>query len=242
VKSSVTSVSNSPLPLVQVINLARRPDRRQSVTADFKGLGIPLLFVEAVDGLGMIEAPIPGLSNTEKACWQSHLIAMRNLLNSENDYTLVLEDDAYPAEEFSQTALGVLVELARNQNLDVLQLGFIEHLYHWYKPQGLTDLLMALKQKRLAKDPETGIRFVRNEFRAGAHAYLISKRGAKILASCVETPPMLPFDGFLEVLSKQGGRASGLQMARLSSSMIQQRSRLAAKTEVDSDVAGRNGE
>lgn len=238
----MTSVSNSANVLVQVINLARRPDRRETVLADFKGLGIAPLFVEAVDGLELVEPPIPGLSNTEKACWQSHLIAMRTLLNSGRDYSLVLEDDAYPAEEFFQSNLNVLVQLSRNQNLDVLQLGFIEHLYHWYKPQGLTDLLMALKQKRLARDTETGIKFVRNEFRAGAHAYLISKRGAKILTNCVETPPMLPFDGFLEVLSRQGGRASGMQISRLSSSIIQQRSRVTAKTKIDSDVAVRNEE
>lgn len=223
--------------LVQVINLARRPDRRDSVADSFARSGVDLVFVDAVDGTKLAEAPIPGLSNAETACWRSHLLVMKNLLGSRSEFSLVLEDDAYPIEGFTQATLNSLVRLARNQQLDILQVGFIKHVYHWYRPQGLSDLLRALERKSFAKDTETRIEFVQNEFRAGCHAYLISRRGAETLTRQLELPPMLPIDGFLETLAKQGGRDSGMRISRLRSSLIQQRSRLKTKSKIDSDIA-----
>jgi len=224
-------------PLVQVINLDRRPDRRESVIQAFKHKGISVSFVKAIEGLGAIKNHVPGLMDSETGVWQSHILAMKNFLKSDSEFTLILEDDATPKKELTLALLKSHAAAAKANCIDILQIGYIEHLYRWHRPRGILDTLQIVKEGRRFKDNESGLSLVKCEFRAGAHAYLISRRGATVISELLEQPPLLAFDTFLEQLAKQGGRSSGLRIFRLNSSIVNQASRSSVKSKIDSDVA-----
>lgn len=87
--------------LVQVISLRRRVDRRQRIEAHLATLGMTPTFVDAVDGAALQNAEQineavarTGMSPPEVGCYLSHLKAWRKLLESDEPYALVLEDDA----------------------------------------------------------------------------------------------------------------------------------------------------
>lgn len=230
------SVDANPNLLIQVINLARRPDRRESIAKELKLAGISPLFVNAIDGIGQLGEATPGLLPSEIGVWQSHVKAMRNFLSTGSALSLVLEDDATLGKSFDPSTLGAAHQLARRYEIDILQIGYIEHLYRWYRPRGLLDLVLELKESRIISDKHSGLTLVRDEFRAGAHAYFISRRGALIISQNLPTPPLMAFDTFLEQLAKTSRHPEGLRIARFNKSLVHQRSRLSSSSTIDSDV------
>ena len=87
---------------IYVISLKRLPKRRKSMETQLASLGLEAEFVEGVDGLELSEATIKanykqmygGLSPTEIGCAWSHRNVYKRLIDSEEEYALVLEDDA----------------------------------------------------------------------------------------------------------------------------------------------------
>jgi GR25 family glycosyltransferase involved in LPS biosynthesis len=198
--------------------------------------GISPLFLDAIDGLGQLGEATPGLLPSEIGVWQSHVKAMRNFLSTGSTHSLVLEDDATLGKSFDTSTLTKIRQLVNRHQIDILQIGYIEHLYSLYLPRGLLDAVLALKEGRLISDKGSGLTVVRDEFRAGAHAYLISRRAALTIAEYLPTPPLMAFDTFLEQLAKTSRHPEGLLIARVDRSLVHQRSRLSSKSTIDSDV------
>ena len=98
---------------IYVISLKRLPERRKFMETHLSTLGLEAEFVEAVDGLELSEATIKANYNdqgrsytdpqrmtpTEIACAWSHRNVYKRLIDSEEQYALVLEDDAALAPE-----------------------------------------------------------------------------------------------------------------------------------------------
>ena len=88
-----------PLP-VFVINLDRRPDRWQAISARLDELRIKFEHIQAVDA-----NDLPALTETDavdpgaKACLLSHCKAMRAFLDTGSDAALIFEDDAVIASD-----------------------------------------------------------------------------------------------------------------------------------------------
>ena len=85
---------------ILVINLRRRPDRRNLITKRLmqEGEDITWRFVTATDGASLdlgIEAGNLVDSRTA-ACWTSHQKALKDFLSSNKPFALILEDDATP--------------------------------------------------------------------------------------------------------------------------------------------------
>ena len=234
----MNSPNDSQGPLVLAINLARREDRRTLLMSSFGAIGIKPNFISAVDGSDVSVQSMPGLSNAEIGVWHSQILAMKDFLKTDFEFALILEDDAFPGPKFSNIKLLELTSLARGKGIDLLQVGFIEHLYGRFRPRGFLDSLQIFKQRRKVRASNPRATYVANEFRAGAHAYLISRRAAKILVNLVPKPPLMAFDSYLEHLARQGGRNTGLQISRLDKSLISQQSRKFSWSHVDSDVSG----
>jgi glycosyl transferase, family 25 len=99
------------LPVV-VINLDRRPDRLQQIARRLDALGIAWRRVQACDASQISEsdlarlAPAVGhfgpLSRGGRACQVSHYKAWREAAESPSAFTLILEDDAYLADDAAQ--------------------------------------------------------------------------------------------------------------------------------------------
>jgi glycosyl transferase family 25 len=107
-----------------VINLARSPERRKSITAQLTAYGVDFEIVEAVDGreldltdAAVIEAIAPSFLSadwfrpTHAACAMSHLSVCRKILADGLDYALVLEDDVIVPADVSSLADAVAAHM-----------------------------------------------------------------------------------------------------------------------------------
>ena len=93
---------------IYVISLKRLPERRKFMEAQLSTLGLEAEFVESVDGLELSEETIKANYNdqdrsdtdtqrmtpTEIGCAWSHRNVYKRLIDSDEKYALVLEDDA----------------------------------------------------------------------------------------------------------------------------------------------------
>jgi glycosyl transferase family 25 len=89
-----------PVP-VFIISLTRATDRRESIGAHLKKLGVEFEFVDAVEGKAMpateiqrLLAPGVSLSPGQVGCYLSHLEAYRRIVERQIPVALILEDDA----------------------------------------------------------------------------------------------------------------------------------------------------
>lgn len=99
---------------VHVISLRRTPDRRAALAVRLRTLGIAFEFLDAIDGQALTDAEALRLcpkrfalkqrwplSKSQVACAESHVRAMRTILDSNADWACVLEDDADPQPDFA---------------------------------------------------------------------------------------------------------------------------------------------
>jgi GR25 family glycosyltransferase involved in LPS biosynthesis len=229
----VTNSNNSEL-LIQVINLAKRPDRLALISAELHKAGLSFETQVAVDGQ-TVEIESEFLSKSEIGCFKSHVNAMRRQVDAGAQYSLILEDDAALSPVVNEKFLSEMTELMIRNQIDILQIGFIEHFYSLSIKRGILEFLIELLKGRGQKDV-SGMRFVLGEFRAGAHAYIINNRLAEGISSTVNEPPLIPWDGYMQTLAGQIGRGE-IRVARLVKSVVAQASRLSPDSKVDSNIA-----
>jgi GR25 family glycosyltransferase involved in LPS biosynthesis len=229
----MTNLSNLRL-LIQVINLAKRPDRLALISADLQKAGLSFETQVAVDGKTLqIESKF--LSKGEIGCFKSHVNSMRRQVETGAPFSLILEDDAVLSPVVNEKFLSEMTALMSRNQLDILQIGFIEHFYSLSIRRGVLEFLIELLKGRGQKDV-SGVRFVLGEFRAGAHAYIINNRLAEAISTTVKEPPLIPWDGYLASLAGQVGRGE-IRISRLVKSVVAQASRLSETSEVDSNIA-----
>ena len=226
--------SNNLRLLIQVINLAMRPDRLALISSNLHKAGLNFETQVAVDGR-TVDIESKFLSKGEIGCFKSHVNSMRRQVETGAQFSLILEDDAALSPAVNEKFLSELTELMIRNQLDVLQIGFIEHFYSLSVRRGILEFLIELLKGRGQKDV-SGVRFVLGDFRAGAHAYIINNRLAEAISSTVKEPPLVPWDGYMQTLAGQVGRGE-IKIARLVKSVVAQASRLSKDSEVDSNIA-----
>jgi glycosyl transferase family 25 len=85
-----------PIP-IYCINLLRATERKSRIIRDWvEGLGLKIEFIEAIDRRNINKPKNIRISEGEIACIMSHNIAYQNLLKSEYNQAVILEDDALP--------------------------------------------------------------------------------------------------------------------------------------------------
>jgi GR25 family glycosyltransferase involved in LPS biosynthesis len=221
--------------LIQVINRANRPDRLALVASQLKDAGLSFKTLVAVDGKKAgLESKF--LSMGETGCFKSHVSAMRRQTEVGAAYSLILEDDAVLTSAVNEKFLSEMMDLMDRNKLDMLQIGYIQHLYSFSLRSGILESVIEVLNGRGRKD-NSGIRFVIGEFRSGAHAYLVNARLADGIASAVSEPPLLPWDDWLGLMAKSQTHR-GFRIARLVDSMVSQASRSSLNSSVDSDIEG----
>jgi GR25 family glycosyltransferase involved in LPS biosynthesis len=234
IQKANTPQSDNPNLLVQVINLTRRPDRLAHISSELQRVGVQFETQIAVDGqLGGFESQF--LSNGEVGCWKSHVNSMLRLVDTKIPFGLILEDDATLSPKVNNRLLSEMTELMASNQLDLLQIGFIEHFYSISLRPGILEFFIALLKNRGTKD-SSGNRFVLGEFRAGAHAYIVNAKLAEAISSTVSAPPLMPWDGYISSLAQgQVGRGD-IRIARLVNSLFSQASRESKYQATDSDL------
>jgi len=224
-----------PKLLIQVINLASRPDRLAVMRSQLKNAGLDFKTQVAVDGKrAALESEF--LSKGEIGAFKSHVNAMRRQKEAGVAYSLILEDDATLTSVVNEKFLSEMLELMERNKLDILQIGFIEHLYSFSLRSGVFESLINLLNERGRRDP-SGFRYVLGEFRSGAHAYIVSARLAEGISSAVSEPPLLPWDDWLGLMAKAQTHRN-FRIARLVKSVVSQASRSSLNSKIDSDIEG----
>jgi glycosyl transferase family 25 len=159
-----------------LINLSRRPDRREAMEKQAQTLGLSLTRLDAVDARAAdakelarwfeANGPLGVIPKGDQCCFLSHRLAWARLVESGSDYAAVLEDDV----RLSARAPVVLQDAAwipPGTNLIKL-----EH----YGPASQSVLLSDFK------DVGQGFRLGRMRSRhTGGAAYILSRRAAELL-------------------------------------------------------------
>jgi GR25 family glycosyltransferase involved in LPS biosynthesis len=227
--------SGVPKLLIQVINLVSRQDRLAIMRTQLKNAGLDFQVQVAVDGKRVaLESEF--LSKGEIGAFKSHVNAMRRHKELGAAYSLILEDDAALTSIVNETFLSEMMELMDRNKLDILQIGFIEHLYSFSLRSGVLESIINILNERGRKDL-SGFRYVLGEFRSGAHAYIVSARLAEGISSAVSEPPLLPWDDWLGLMAKAQTHRN-FRIARLVKSVVSQASRSSQNSKIDSDIEG----
>ncbi len=91
---------------IYLINLDKRPDRLAAMQSQLAAQGLDFTRIAAVDGTGKAEIgypdDLPGMTKPEYACYLSHLLAYRALIESGEPRALVLEDDMILSADFAK--------------------------------------------------------------------------------------------------------------------------------------------
>lgn len=213
---------------VYFINLDSRLDKRENIEKqlnfiNIKGIRIP--------GQRPKTDPYSNLFVTAEVagCWLAHKSAYREIIDDNQEFALILEDDAMIKKEFFLKLDSSLEEFSQ-KDIDLLQIGFVDvsRIRHalrlisdfvWkveviflcflgtVKPLGLGKrfsgkirVRRALRARNLSKKLQIGL-LRPDDFMAGTHAYILSKKFAQILNQANE-PVMFSSDQFLISLSK----------------------------------------
>ena len=228
--------SNASGVLVQVINLERRPDRLARMSAVLEKAGLNFEVQVAVDG--QLETHEPKfLSKGAVGCWKSQVNAIRRVAEAKAPFGLILEDDAVFSPVVNDSFLSEMTDLMDRNQIDILQIGFIDWLYSlsWdsLRP-GLLEFLIDFLKRRGVRD-RSGIRFVPGEFRDSAHAYIVNARLAEAISEIIPGPPLIPWDDYLGLLAKNQ-MYRDIKIARLVKSVATQDSYVTKGLKSDSDI------
>jgi GR25 family glycosyltransferase involved in LPS biosynthesis len=219
--------------LIQVINLKRRPDRMARISDDLQRAGLSFETQVAVDG--QLETYEPKfLSKGAIGCWKSHVNSMQRIVEANAPFGLILEDDAVLSPIVNDQFLSGMTDLMKRNQIDILQIGFIDWRNSISIRAGLLEFLIALLKHRGTKDL-SGVRFVLGEFLETTHAYLVNARLAQAISETFPGPPLLPWDDYLGVLAKSQIK-SGIRIARLVNSVASQESKESLGSKLDSDI------
>ncbi|KAM9327092.1 inactive glycosyltransferase 25 family member 3 [Gastrophryne carolinensis] len=186
---------------VFLINLQRRPERRERMLRSLYELEISCRVMDAVDGRALNSSAIksmginllPGfydpfsgrtLTKGEVGCFLSHYKIWKEIVDRQLDVTLVFEDDVR-FEAFFKRKMIRLLDDVRESGLD------------W-------DLIY-IGRKQVTTDPEKAVENVRNlveaEYSYWTLCYMVSLQGAQKLLDAKPLSKMLPVDEFLPIMS-----------------------------------------
>jgi GR25 family glycosyltransferase involved in LPS biosynthesis len=225
--------SNASGTLIQVINLKRRPDRLARISAQLEKAGLTFEVQVAVDG--QLETHEPKfLSKGAIGCWKSHVNSMQRLVQANAPFGLILEDDAVLSPVVNDRYLSEMTDLMYRNQIDILQIGFIDWRNSVSIRSGPLEFLIAVLKQKGTKDL-SGVRFVPGEFLETTHAYIVNARLALAISETFPGPPLLPWDDYLGVLAKSQTQP-GIRIARLVKSVASQESKEVEGSKLDSDI------
>ena len=189
-----------------VINLDSRSDRWADVLAQKNLLDLEIHRISAITLESAIVSPY--VTRVIAATWQSHQLALREFLDSREEYALIMEDDFVISTHWNTdllhqgVALGadfVQVGFLVTNALDRVQMtlnGTVDGLLKILRNVSTLSRFMhnRLGSKLLIRE-QLGIPFnmVCNDIRPGAHAYMVS-RGFAEAAVEINSPEFLSAD------------------------------------------------
>ncbi|XP_071764136.2 procollagen galactosyltransferase 2 [Centroberyx gerrardi] len=184
-----------------LINLKRRPDRRDRMLSSLAVLGFNITLTEAVDGKALNSSQLqamgidmlPGykdphsdrvLTRGEIGCFLSHYNIWKQVVKQELQQVLVLEDDVRFEPRFRSRLVAIMDDVKRTE-------------LHW-------DLIYVGRKRLQVKEPERWVKGVRNlvhpDYSYWTLGYVLSLQGARRLLEAEPLSKMLPVDEFLPIM------------------------------------------
>ncbi|XP_077302422.1 glycosyltransferase 25 family member [Arctopsyche grandis] len=183
---------------VYMINLLRRPDRKQKMYMCFEQIGLDVKLIEAVDGKSLDDAALETwgvklMSNYldpyhsrpmtlgEIGCFLSHYVIWKDVVDANHAEVMVLEDDIR-FEPYFRLKLQRVREQIQHNNIE------------W-------DLIY-IGRKRLQDEDEPNVSpsLVKAGYSYWTLAYLLSNRGARKLLDAEPLSNLLPVDEYLPIM------------------------------------------
>lgn len=235
-----------------MINLVERPDRLKVISARLQRLGLSFEIVQAVPGSSLPEGQHPCPPNVA-ACWLSHQQAAGKFLETNDQYALILEDDA----EISEGALSFIKkpEAFIASKLDIFQMGY--NVQDDRVASGYRDSRLRFRSEILCKlcnlveflgisnrgiCPSHKLEELLNSanplllslFETGTQGYVISRYAAQVIRN-FNNPVLLPADVALCEISL----CSSIFMARPVRSLINQDASISSIPDISNEVLER---
>lgn len=185
---------------IYLINLQRRPDRRDRMLFSLNELEIDVKVVAAVDGNALNSSDIkilgvdllPGyhdpfsgrtLTKGEVGCFLSHYFIWKEIVDVQMDKALVFEDDIRFMADFKRRVLRLMEEVEQTElDWDIIYLG----------------------RKKVNPGDEEPVENIRNlvwaDYSFWTLSYAISLQGAQKLLNAEPISKMLPLDEFLPIM------------------------------------------
>lgn len=199
-----------------LINLIGRTDRYHTSKKELSKIQLDFERIDAISTNSILLKSPQFVSLGVEACWESHKLCYESLLNSDEEYALICEDDI---EILNANLVLKTIRWAIENKVDIVQIGFLVHglknrfLYiHgtlemiFFKvlylattslPWAHSKITLRLRVASYGKTPVT---YIPDSFFPGTHCYLISRNAArKILL--LNNPQFLSADEFFISLS-----------------------------------------
>jgi len=197
-----------------LINLESAEVRRIFSLEQLSKLNVEVSVIPAV-----LAAPTNNLmfqvTDSVKACFQSHSKSWQYILSENLNFALICEDDFNPSRNLNLDSVLACFQIV---DWDVIQIGFLKiglnaKIEIWLKNTqfrlfGLLGRTIrkfskespVLRRKRIREALLAPNGFIYGDFQSGSHAYLVSRNGAEKLA---ELPTnIMPVDAMLHILAE----------------------------------------
>ncbi len=217
---------------VYLINLDSRQDRLDQARKQLEHFGIDFERVSAVASRPDFSIVHPFVTPSVAAIWLSHVKALSMFLESGSQRALILEDDFLICSRKDE----LIKRIQLVSDYDLLQVGFlVTNFFDWisYKFVNISDLFFktlsryshlslpfskSLSKKFLVyKQDSISLKIVKGNFRAGAHAYIVTRDFAEELLK-FNNPIVFSTDQFYMSLAAM----NSFNIARLRKSIIGQ--------------------
>jgi GR25 family glycosyltransferase involved in LPS biosynthesis len=199
---------------VYVINLENRVDRWQQVLEQLDKIGFDVDRIDAVKS-DLIDSKVATFASPSViAIWKSHQKAMTEFLKSEAAHALILEDDFYLKTDLKF----LLSRIYYSEEVDFIQLGYLYTSPMQFLSVKIMNMINTflrlaevathirfmpaarLRSKKLVtENHEVPFHLIPNDIRAGAHAYLVSRKFAQSM-QLFNSPTYLSTDGLYMAL------------------------------------------
>ncbi|MDR0327832.1 MAG: glycosyltransferase family 25 protein [Planctomycetaceae bacterium] len=183
-------------PKVYVINLDRSPERLNDFVQSFGAVGLEIVRVPAVDG-SEITLPHPDYNERKHqlyqgettgmgvvGCYFSHIKALRQFLESDEETSLICEDDVSAKPELPQILDNLLV---LKKHWDFVRLGGLRAPSMRIGPWACS---MYVPIRKLGNGYRLSVPVY---YVPSAAAYLINRKAAEKMVACL-LPMSLPYD------------------------------------------------
>jgi GR25 family glycosyltransferase involved in LPS biosynthesis len=211
--------------IIYYINLNGRKDKKDHAEALLSGHSFSFTRVPAISYLDLNNLTSFYLyKKITTAVKASHLRACENLLSSEYEFALILEDDFKFRSDRIEKNLKFAVSEMKRKNINFLQMGFLKFGEARKDLPIIKKLFFATFELLLSiysyvRNPFSSL--VMSNIRWGAQAYLIDRLGAKELMEKLDKYNEDPIDLAYRKLSK-GQPINSINMARLKRNIIWQ--------------------